>query len=131
METCELESNLRAALIGDAELLDVLPLREKAIFHYAAPATDPKKYPIIVYSPISDVPALSGDNREVAHRVTIRIHVIATQKRFAADEQNFQTACRLVNQIMTGLNFSRLKTTSTVEDGKLILVHEFVKNELC
>ena len=127
METYELESEVRAALIGNLELLDVLPLREKAIFHYVAPAAEPSRYPIIVYSPISDVPALSGDNRELAHRVTIRIHVIAAQKRFNVDEQNFRTACRLVNQIMTELEFRRRQTIPYAEEGKLMMIYDFVK----
>ena len=127
METCELEGEIRAALIGNAQLMAVLPLREKAIFHYVAPSTNPSRYPIIVYSPISDVPALSGDNREVAHRVTIRIHVIAAQKRFDVDEQNFRTACRLVNEVMTGLEFRRRQTTPYTEDGKIMIIYDFVK----
>ena len=131
METYELETELRTALIGNEELMEILPNGERAIYHLVAPSTDPKKYPIIVYSPITDVPALSGDNREIAHRVTIRIHVIALQKRFGLEEEKFKAACRLVNKIMTGLNYVRQQTTSTVEDGKLITVHEFARNIIC
>ena len=127
METYELEQELYAALIGNAELMDALPLREKAIFHYVAPSTDPARYPIIVYAPISDVPALNGDNREIAHRVTIRIHVIAALRRFDADKNNFITACRLVREILTGLNFVRLQTNSFSEDGKLMMIFDFAK----
>ena len=119
METYELESKIRAALVGNAELMDALPLREKAIFHYVSPVVEPKRYPIIVYSPIADVPALSGDNREMAHRVTIRLHVIAAQKKYAADEQNFQTACKLVKKIMQELGFSRIQTVANAENGTL------------
>ena len=127
METYELESEVHAALIGNAELMNVLPNGENAIYHYVAPTVDPSRYPIIVYSPISDVPALSGDNREVAHRVTIRIHVIASQKRFAADERNFIAVCRLVKEIMTGLKFFRRQTIPFVDDGKVMRIFDFVK----
>lgn len=127
METYELENEVRAALIGNAELMDVLPNGANAIYHYVAPAVNPSRYPIIVYSPISDVPALAGDNREVAHHVTIRIHVIAEQKRFAADESNFITACRLVKNIMEDLGFVRRQTTPYSEDGKLMKIFDFVK----
>ena len=127
METHELENEVYAALTGNVELLDVLPLREKAIFHYAAPSADPKRYPIIVYSTISDVPALAGDNREVAHRVTIRIHVIAALRRTETDKQNFIAACRLVKNIMEDLGFVRRQTTPFVDDGKLMNIYDFVK----
>ena len=127
METYELEEEIYSALIGNAELMAVLPSGANSIYHYVAPAVDPKRYPIIVYAPISDVPSLNGDNREVAHRVTIRIHVIAAQRRFDADKNNFITACRLVKEILTGLNFVRLQTTPYVEDGKFMQIFDFVK----
>lgn len=127
METYELEKEVRAALIGNAELMNVLPLGENAVYHHVAPSADPSRYPIIVYSPISDVPALAGDNRELAHRVTIRIHVIAAQKRFKADEQNFLTACRLVRNIMEDTGFFRQQTTPFNDDGKIMNIFDFVK----
>ena len=127
METFELEAEVRAALIDNADLMSVLPSGERAIYHNVAPSTDPANYPIIVYSPISDVPALSGDNRELEHRVTIRIHVIASQKRYAADERNFIAAIKLVREIMTGLNFSRRQTVPYIEDGKIMRILDFEK----
>jgi len=122
-----LENGVYAALTSNAELLDVLPLREKAIYHYVAPSADPKRYPIIVYSPISDVPALNGDNREIAHRVTIRIHVIEAQRRDDDEEQNFITACRLVKNIMEDIGFVRRQTTPFSDDGKIMRIFDFVK----
>lgn len=127
METYELEEEVYAALIGNAELMAVLPSGANSIYHYVAPAVDPKRYPIIVYAPISDVPALNGDNREVAHKVTIRIHVIAAQRRFDADKNNFIKACRLVKEILAGLNFVRIQTNSFSEDGKLMTILDFAK----
>lgn len=127
METHELENEIHAAFVGNADLMNVLPLGERSIFHHVAPAIDPSRYPIIVYSPISDVPVLAGDNREIAHRVTFRIHVIAAQKRFEADEKNFTAACKLVKEIMTGLNFARRQTTPFIDDGKIMSVIDFVK----
>lgn len=127
METYELENEIRAALISNAELINALPNGANSIYHYVSPSVDPSRYPIIVYSPISDVPALAGDNREFAHRVMIRIHVIASLKRFAADENKFLTVCRLVNQIMPSLNFSRQRTTPYCEDGKIMMIFDFVK----
>ena len=131
MKTYELEEKIRAALIGNEDLIAVLPLGEKAIYHYVAPTVEPKRYPIIVYAPIVDVPALIGDDCEIVHRVTIEIYVIAMLKRFEADKQRFIAACDLLPNIMETLGFVRLKTTPTREDGKLTYVFEFVKNELC
>lgn len=127
METYELESEIHAALIGNTELINALPNGANSIYHYVSPSVDPARFPIIVYSPISDVPALSGDNQEFAHRVTIRIHVIASQKRFAADESKFLTVCRLVNQIMPSLDFSRQRTTPYTEDGKIMMIFDYIR----
>lgn len=127
METHELESVVCNALKGNIELMNALPLGENAVYHHVAPTVEPKRYPIIVYSPISDVPHVSGDNREQAHRITIRIHVIASQKRFEADENNFITACRLIREIMLGLGFVRRQTVPFSEDGKIMRILDFIK----
>ena len=127
METYELENEIRAAFIASEEVIGVLGNGANSIYHYVSPSVDPARYPIIVYSPISDVPALAGDNREFAHRITIRIHVIASQKRFAADESNFLAACRQVKEIMASLNFVRRQTTPYCEEGKIMKIFDFVK----
>ena len=127
METTELEREVRNTLIENAELMAVLPNGANAIYHHVAPAVDPTRYPIIVYAPISDVPTLNGDNRELAHRVTIRIHVITSQRRFDTDERDFVTACRLVQATMASLRFFRQQTTPYVEDGKVMSVMDFVR----
>ena len=127
METYELESAVRNALVSNTELMNALPLGSKAVYHHIAPTVEPKRYPIVGYSPISDVPIMTGDNTEQAHRVTIRIHVIATQKRFEADENNFITACRLIREIMLGLGFVRRQTVPYSEDGKIMRILDFIK----
>lgn len=127
METVELEEEVRSALIGNADLMAVLPNGANGIYHYVAPSADPARYPIIVYSPISDVPVRSGDNREIAHRVTIRIHVIAAQKRFSVDEQNFVMACRLIREIMQSLGYVRRQTIPFFDEGKIMRIFDFVK----
>lgn len=37
---------------------------------------DAGTYPVIIFGIVSDVPALSCDNDEVAHAVTVRIHIV-------------------------------------------------------
>lgn len=127
MTTYELEEEVYSALIGNEELITALPLGEKAIYHHAAPTVEPKRYPIIVYSPIADEPVLAGDNHEFAHRVIFRIHVIAALKRFDADKRNFNAACNLIPPIMEERGFVRRMATPSTADGKLIHAFEFAR----
>lgn len=125
METYELEEKLFSGLTADERLMKLLPGGAKSIFHFVAPAT--LKYPAVVYSPISDVPILSGDNRELAHNVTIRVHVITAQDCTKAELEKFREACGRVKKVMTGLGFSRVRTTPFVEDGQSMLIFDFIK----
>ena len=127
METIELENRVFDALIFNAELMELLPNGAESIYHYVAPSVLPNKYQLIVYSAISDVPSLSGDDGEIAHRVTIRLHVITAERNTIVERNKFATVCGLVKQIMTSLNFRRLQTTPYVEDGKAMLIFDFVK----
>lgn len=125
METYELEEQIHSAFVADERLIELLANGAKSIFHYVAPAT--YQYPAIVYAPISDVPALAGDNQEIAHRVTIRIHVITSAKNTFEEQQKFLEVCKLVKEIMTGLRFIRHQSTPMVLDGKAMLIHDFIK----
>ena len=125
METYELEEQVFSALTADASLVGLLPNGAKSIFHNIAPST--LKYPAIVYSPISDVPALNGDNREVAHRVTIRIHVITSAQGTKADQETFREVCGLVKEIMTTLECARRQTVPFINDGRAMFIYDFVK----
>lgn len=126
METPELEKIVYTALISNADLMGVLPNGALSIYHYAAPSVLPDKYPAVVYSPISDVPALSGDNQELAHRVTIRIHVITKDRRTVAEQSKFLNACKTIKQIMIGLGFVRRQTNTLIEEGRAMLVYDFL-----
>ena len=129
METYELEEQVYQNLASDTALIAILPDGSKSIYHLQAPAVDPVRYPIIVYSPISDVPALSADNVEFAHRVTIRIHVIALSSGSTADYENFIECCKRVKTIMTNLNFFRVQSNFFVNDGKKMMIFDFAKKE--
>ena len=128
METYELEEEVYQELATDTALLAVLPNGTKSIYHLQAPTVDPVRYPILVYAPISDVPALSADNVEFAHRVTIRIHVITLASGSNANYENFIECCKLVKKIMTGLNFSRVQSNLFVDDGKKMMILDFIKS---
>lgn len=118
MDTAQLEAEVYSALVGDEILMGLLPKGSKSIFHLQAPSVYPD-YPILVYTPISDVPVLHGDNTENLHRVTIRIHIITGD----ADYSEIYAA---VKRLMTGLRFTRVQTTPFIdEDGKRMLVVDF------
>lgn len=125
METPELEKEVFAALISDSELMTLLPNGALSIFHYVIPSVLPEKYPSIVYAVISDVPAITGDNEEVAHRVTIRIHVITREKNTVTEQAKFLNTCKAVKRIMTGLGFIRRQTTPFLEDGRAMLIYDY------
>lgn len=131
MDTYELEEEFHSALVGNGELISLLPLGAKAIFHYVAPKTEPKSYPIIVYSPIEDVPALVGDDREIAHRVTLKIEVVAKERTTKAEIEKFQATCKILAEIMRDLGYARQKTTPSITDGKRITSFVFVKSIFC
>ena len=117
METAQLEEKIYAALTGDSELMGLLPKGSKSIFHLQAPSEYPD-YPILVYSPISDVPVLHGDDVENLHRVTIRIHIITGD----ADYSKIYSA---VKRLMTGLEFTRVQARPLIDGGKRMLVVDF------
>lgn len=117
METTHLEAEVFSALKNDTEISDILPKNKISIFHLQAPAVYPD-YPILVYTPISDVPVLHGDNLEELHSVIIRIHIIA---------DDYAALYGAVKRVMASLGFTRVQTTPYIEDGKKILVADFKK----
>lgn len=119
METSELEEKIYTALASDTVLTGLLPNGESSIFHLQAPSTYPE-LPILVYSPISDVPILHGDNSEELHRVTIRIHIITGKNDYS--ELYFE-----VKRIMTEMEFTRVQSTPFIDDGKKMMIADFRK----
>lgn len=118
METSQLEELIFSTLINDENLMELLFNRESSIFYLQAPSVYPN-YPILVYSPISDVPVKHGDNFENAHRVTVRIHIIANVEVCP----NIYSA---IKRIMSELGFTRLQTTPFVDEGgKYMLIADF------
>ena len=118
METSALEEKIYLALKNDKKIMELLPNGESSIFHLQAPTTDPD-FPILVYSPISDVPIFHGDNLENLHRVTIRIHIIT--------EKDYSELYTEIKRIMSELEFTRIQSTPFIEDGKKIMTADFKK----
>ena len=116
MELSTLEEKIYSALLADTEIMELLPQGESSIFHLQAPAVYPD-YPILVYTPIGDVPILHGDNREKLHRVAIRIHIIA---------DDYWALYSAVKRVMAELDFTRVNTTLFAdENGKRMLIADF------
>lgn len=116
METAQLEQKVYAALKNDETIKGLL--LDKSFFHIRAPSVYPD-YPILVYSVISDVPVLHGDNLENLHRVTVRIHIIV-------DEDNYPPLYESVRRVMSQLGFVRLQSTPFIdENGKFMMITDF------
>ena len=117
METVELEENVYTALKNNENLMGLLANADKSIFHLQSPEVFPE-LPILVYSPISDVPILHGDNSEYLHRVTIRIHIITGKGDYSALYTE-------IKNIMQALEFMRVQTMPLIDDGVKMLVIDF------
>ena len=117
MDTAQLEAEIYAALTSDETLMGFLPKGKESIFHLQAPSEYPD-YPILVYTPISDVPVLHGDNAENLHRVTIRIHIIT-------GEVDYSEIYAAVKRLMAGLGFTRVQATPFIDEGKRMLITDF------
>ena len=118
MTTAQLEEKIYSALTTDENILELLPNRESSIFHFKAPSVYPA-LPIIVYSPISDVPTLHGDNSETLHRVTIRLHIVT-------GENDYTELYAQVKRVMRNLDFTRIQSTSFIdEDGTFMLITDW------
>ena len=105
-----------ASLSTDKTLVSKLKGGKKGIYHLHGP--DAGSYPVIVYSTLSDVPALHADNEEIARRVTVRIHIMTKDGQYG-------TLYADVQRIMRGLGFMRVQTNEIYDDGLRILVVDY------
>ena len=118
METSEIEEKVYTALKNNATITGLLANADKSIFHLQAPEVFPE-LPILVYTPISDVPALYGDNQEQLHRVTMRIHIVH-------GEYDYSELYSEIKNIMQALGFIRQQTTTLIDDdGVKMLIIDF------
>ena len=105
-----------AALSTDTALVLKLKGGKKGIYHLHGP--DAGSYPVIVYSTLSDVPALHADNAEIERRVTVRIHIMTRDGRYGDIYAD-------VGRIMRGIGFMRVQTNEIYDDGLRVLVADF------
>ena len=109
-------SDIYQALKSSAELTEQLANGAKSIYHLHSP--DAGTYPILQYKTISDVPALYADDEEKEKYVTIQIHIMTKDGRYA----NIYVA---VQKIMNALGFVRIHTTELYDKGLKIKVVDY------
>lgn len=107
------------ALNRDKQLTAMLhkDRRGQCIYHMRSP--DAGHYPILVYSVVSDVPALSADDGELAHRITVRIHIITKDGHSGAIEG-------AILRIMHELGGRRHSSIEMAEDEVFVTVIDFI-----
>ena len=88
----------------------------RCIYHGISP--DAGSYPILVYSLVSDVPALTADGLEQERRVTVRIHILTKDGK----SNGIYTA---LQKVMLSLGFLRYQTTELAEKGLFIRVIDY------
>ena len=80
---------------------------------------DAGSYPVIIYGLASDIPALSCDNDEVAHEVTVRIHIVTK-------DGAYQPIYRAVQAEMKRRGYRRKMTNELNDEDLKILVADYV-----
>ena len=104
------------ALSRSRELTQLLAHGRKGIYHGRSPNAG--TYPILVYSVISDVPALSADGTELERRVTIRIHILTKDGRFLEIH-------KAVKSVLLPLGFVRAQTQELVEKDIFVEITDY------
>ena len=104
------------ALVRSKELTQLLAHGKKGIYHGRSP--DAGTYPIVVYSVISDVPALSADGTELERRITVRIHILTKDGRFREIHKAVQNA-------LLPLGFVRVQTQEIVEKDIFVEITDY------
>lgn len=88
----------------------------RSIYHIHSP--DAGGYPILIYSIISDVPALTADGMEQERRVTVRIHI-------CTKDAVYEPIFAAVNAAMLGIGAMRYQTNEIFADGLFVLVCDY------
>lgn len=118
METTELEEQIYTAFLADSQLMSKLTQQGTPIYHLQKVGTDSEHYPYIVYSPLTDVPALTADDAEKYHRVTMRFHIVTKDGEYGA-------IYRDLKRILLAGGFMRVNTYPYAEDGEKILISDW------
>jgi len=104
------------SLVRSKELTQLLAHGKKSIYHGCSPNAG--TYPVLVYSIISDVPALSADGAELERHVTVRIHILTKDGRFREIHHAVQNA-------LLPLGFVRAQTQEFVEKDIFVEITDY------
>ena len=104
------------ALKNNNELCNLLAEGKKSIYHLKS--KDAGTYPILILSIISDVPESVSDNKEILHRITLRIHIVT-------ENGAYTNIYRKLNNIMNELGYNRRQTTELIDDDLYIKVCDY------
>ena len=82
--------------------------------------TQPRRgdIPIIVYTVISDVPALSADGTELERRIMVRIHILTKDGRF-------REIHKAVKSVLLPLGFVRAQTQELTEKDIFVEITDY------
>lgn len=103
--------------LQDQSITSLLAKGASSIYH--GWSVDAGTYPVIIYGLASDIPALSCDNDEVAHEVTVRIHIVTKN---GAYQQIYQA----VQAEMKRRGYRRKMTNEINDEDLKILVVDYV-----
>ena len=106
------------ALVSSRELTSLLVKDRQGRCIYPGQSPNAGSYPILVYSIVSDVPALMADGVEVERRVTARIHILTRDGRYSEIYAAVQRA-------MLGIGFLRSQTMELAEQDLFILCVDY------
>ncbi len=113
-----IKEQVYGALMSSRELTSLLAKDRKGRCIYPGQSPNAGSYPILVYSVISDVPALVADGRELERRVTVRIHILTRDGRHEAIYE-------AVQEVMLSLGFLRRQTVELAEKDLFILCVDY------
>lgn len=86
------------------------------VYHHYSPNN--RDFPNIIYSVISDVPALHGDDKELNANITIRLYLITK-------DGNYYSIQKQINNIMVNLGWSRGQSVETTQDTYKVKTLDF------
>ena len=88
------------------------------VYRITAPAKEYDRCPYLVYSVVSNVPALAGDDGELYARVTFRVHIVTKD---GAYKELYQEVCARMGE----LGFMRVQTTEQRDDKVFFAIVDF------
>lgn len=103
--------------LQETSITSLLAMGASSIYH--GWSVDAGTYPVIIYGLASDVPALSCDNDEVAHEVTVRIHIVTKNGAY-------QPIYQAVQAEMKRRGYRRKMTNELNDEDLKILVVDYV-----